>query len=789
MVSQLNKKLWRDLLGMKAQVVTIALVVGAGIAVFIGGLTTYDSLDTAQSNHYRQHQFADVFVYGKRIPGKAIRDIEAIDNVNQVESRLVYDVTLEVSDMKEPATGRFISTPEFSLPDINQLSLRQGRFFSEGSHRKEVLVNESFAKAHQLKPGDTITAILNGKREYLTLVGIVLSPEFVYAIREQDLLPDNRHFGIFWIPCDTLAASYEMEGAFNSLVLTTAKGASKKAVIDKVDAILKPFGGTGSFANDALLSNRFVSNELRQLQFLSIIIPFIFISTAAFLLGIVSGRLITIQRQQIATLKAVGYNNRVIGWYYLKLISAIVFLGTLVGLILGLWMGQTMTNLYRLYFHFPRYDYVLKARVPFWAILISAIAAFAGTLTSLRRIVSLPPAEAMRPPMPPSYSHSFFDKLPGVNRLNAGNKMILRYLSRQPLRSLITIIGLGLAIAIIILGYFWSDSVSYLINTQFYRADREDAVIAFKDLADKRVLRELQRVPGVLAAEGFRSVPVRIKNSHYSYDTGLMGLEEESQMKQLFDAGMRPIAIHSETLLFSQELADRLHVSIGDEVIIEVLQGKRPIFSRRLSGLVNDYVGINAYMALDNLNRILDEGQVLSGANLLIDKASVEPLTLGLKTFPQIATMRMKSTLIAVFNETFSRQVLVFTSFFAGFAILLAIGIVFNTARIALAERSWELASLRVLGFTYMEVFRLVMGGIIIELCIGIPLGILMGFGLSSLSTYLMPTEFVRLPLFIKPNTYGISIVVIMGTTAVTSLIIYNRIKRLNLIAVLKSFD
>lgn len=789
MVSQLNKKLWRDLLAMKAQVLTIAFVVSAGIAVFIGGFSTYDSLHRAQSYHYRKSQFADIFVYAKRIPRGLVRDIEDISGVTQVEPRLVYDVTLEVATMHEPATGRFISIPEYHMPIINQLSLRQGRSFSEGSHRKEVLVNEGFAKVHQLKPGDLITAILNGKREQLEVTGIVLSPEYVYAIREQDLLPDDKHFGVFWIPYDTLAASYEMEGAYNSLVLKTARGVLKQAVIDKVDTLLYPYGGTGAFANDALISNRFVSNELRQLEFLSIVIPLIFVGVAAFLLNIVSGRLIHIQRQQIATLKAVGYTNRTIGWHYLKLISVIVFVGAILGLILGVWMGEGMTTLYRQYFHFPNYDYVLKVRVPIWAILISTAAAFSGTLASIWRIVNLPPAEAMRPKAPPSYSRSVFDKLPGVERLNSSNKMILRHLSRQPLRSLITTIGLGLAVAIIILGYFWSDSIHHIVHTQFYRADREDAIVSFKDLVDKRVIYELQKLPGVLSVEGFRSVPVRIKNRHYTYDTGLMGLEEDSQQKQLFNDKLKPIPISNSSLLFSKELANRLHVSVGDPVIIEVLQGKRPTFTYRVSGLVNDYIGINAYMNLDKLNRILDEGQILSGANLLIDKSSFEKMLNKLKSYPKVATVRMKSTLIRVFNETFSRQVLLFTSFFAGFSMLMAVGIVYNAARIALAERSWELASLRVLGFTYAEVFRLLMGGMVIELCIGIPLGFLMGYGLSYLSAYLMPTEFVRLPLFIKLNTYGISVMVILVTAVVTSMFIYNRIKQLNLIAVLKSFD
>src|SRR5690606_27399282 len=140
-------------------------------------------------------------------------------------------------------------------------------------------------------------------------------------------------------------------------------GVDERAVIARVDHTLAPYGGVGALSRAKQPSNFMLESELVQLEGMSTSLPIIFLAVAALLLNIVLSRLVHLQRSEIAALKALGYGDIAIGMHFLKLVGVISLLGAALGLALGVWMGQAMTNLYGEYFKFPnlRFNFDLKA--------------------------------------------------------------------------------------------------------------------------------------------------------------------------------------------------------------------------------------------------------------------------------------------------------------------------------------------------------------------------------------------------------------------------------------------
>lgn len=781
----LNRKLLRDLSGMKGQAFTIALVVAAGIGAFISQITTYDSLNWSRQSYYETARFAHVFADVKRAPESITNRLSEISGVADVETTVIFDVTLDLPNVAEPVIGRMIGLTDSALPRLNKLSLRQGRMVEPG-HGNEVVISEAFAKARKLKPGDRLVAILNGKREQLAIVGIVLSPEYIYASRG-GVLPDDRGFGVFWMDREHLASAFDMTSAFNHVVLRMMPGANERAIIDALDRLLEPYGALGAHGRDEQLSNKMLSQEINQQKTMSTVFPTIFLGVAAFLLNVVLSRQIATQRGEIAALKAMGYTNTSIAAHYFKLVLLIVCLGIILGIALGAWLGYQITSMYTAFFHFPKLIYRVQLWIPFAAASISLIAALGGALNTMRSIMKLAPAEAMRPPAPTQFRRMLLERLGLEKFLSPQVRMIIRTLERRPLRTLLTAFGIACSVAIIVSGTFWRDSIDYLITVQFTQAEREDAQIAFTNPVNYSGLYTIAHLPGVQFAEGSRSVPVRLRAGHLSYLTAISGLPEMAELRRPLDAKQHPITIPPDGMLLTDRLAQKLNVHPGDHVQVEVLEGNRIKTDVLVSGIVNDLLGLSVYMNRHALNRLLAEGDSISSVAVTLDRSQLDAFNTETKATPKIATVSFKASALQSFEETSARNILVFTSIVTAFAAAIAVGVVYNSARIALAERAWELASLRVLGFTRREVSALLLGELGVELLLAIPFGLWLGYLLSLLLVNLTHNETISIPVIIEPRTYAYAVLITLVAGIVSALIVRHRIDQLDLVGVLKT--
>lgn len=785
-MSMLDRKLRRDLWHIRGQVVAISFVIAAGIAIMVLMQGSLTSLQETRDAYYDRYRFADIFAYARRAPESLTARIAEIEGVARVDTRIVQDIVLDMPDLIEPARGQIHSLPEGREANLNRIYLRSGRLLEPG-RPDEVIINEAFAIAHGLFPGDQISGNINGRRRTLTIVGTALSPEFIYTISPGEFIPDNRRFGILWMGRETLAAAFDLDGAFNEVSVSLTRDADELDVIDRMDDLLDPYGGVGAFGRVDHQSDAFLESEFNQLRSMSVVIPPIFIAVAAFLLNIVINRLIDTEREQVGLLKAFGYHDFSVGWHYMKFVLAITGIGILLGWGLGTWMGQAMTTMYGDYFKFPFLIY--RPNISTFIIsggLSVAIAVFAAWF-AVRRAVRLAPAVAMVPPAPPVYRRSVAERWGIAKYLGAPSRMILRNLSRWPLRAALTSVGISLSVAMLIMSLFMIDSIDEMLDLFFFSTQRQDVTLTFVNPRQDIAREDVQNLPGVLRAEMFRAVPVRLRNGPLSERVGITGIEDDADLTRLLDVNNRVVTLPLDGIVLTDQLALQLDLEAGDWVDVEVMEGRRPHLRIPVNGISQEYVGLAAYMNREALSRVMEEAPAASGAYVAIDMNRLEEFFGAVKKLPIVQGVTMRIAALSEFRRIMDNSMVTAISFYILFAALIAVGVVYNSARISLSERARELASMRVLGFTKSEVAGVLLGELAVVTLISLPIGCLMGYGMAAGIVNQFATELFRLPFIIQPSTFGWAVLIVIVATVVTGAIVARRINNLDLVAVLKT--
>jgi putative ABC transport system permease protein len=784
-LTALDRKLLRDLLAMKGQALAIALVVAAGVTMFVTYLSNFDSLRRTQRAYYDRQRFADVFVSLERAPLQVADRVRAIRGVAAVEARVVASVTLDVEGLDLPAIGRLVSLPAGRRPRVNDVFLRRGRWI-DPARRDEVLASEAFVIAHGLTLGSRVRAVINGRSRALTIAGVALSPEYVYSLPPGEIVPDDRRFGVFWMGADALAAAFDMEGGFNDLAIDLAPGAPEAAVIAEVDRLLEPYGGLGAIPRALQFSHWTLENELAQLQNFGFVIPFIFLLVAAFILNVALARALALQRTQIAALKALGYGNTAVGWHYLKWALVIGSLGIAIGVIGGIWLGREMIELYNRYFRFPLLIYRLSADVVLGATALTLGAATAGAIGAVRRAVRIPPAEAMRPEAPARFRRSAIETPFVARQLGTAGRMVLRNLERHPFRALASVVGIGFAVAILMVGFVFIDLMDALITMQFSVAERQDVTVTFVEPRSATARYALERLPGVLAVEPQRTVAARLRAGHRSRNLALTGVPSSPRLRRIVDRSGEEIAVPPSGLVLSSRLGEVLDVEPGDEITVEVLEGARPVRRVPVAGFVDDILGLSAYMDMEALHRLMRESDVLTGAALLVDPGEEIALAHRLKRLPAVAGAGFKHAVLQAFRDTLAANMNLMISINVIFAGIIAFGVVYNASRVSLSERSHELASLRVLGFTRAEISMILLGELAMLTLASLPVGALFGYGLSSAIVESVDSEVYRFPLVVSRSAVAWAWLTVIAASLVSGLVVRRRLDRLDLVAVLK---
>ena len=630
-------------------------------------------------------------------------------------------------------------------------------------------------------------AILHGAKERLTIVGIGLSPEFVFEARPGDTLPDNRRFGVFWMNERELANAYEMDGAFNSVLVDVAPGQPIPPVLTALDRMLTPYGGMVAYARDDHGSAKRLDDELNVLHALSVAFPTVFLGIAAFMSSAVLTRVIRLQREQIAQLKALGYSSRQVGWHYLKFALVIVLGGTAMGSLAGVLLGDGVVSVYHKFFQFPSLTFHADGTAVISALVASSAAAFAGVIGAVRQAVKLPPAEAMRPEPPSEYRTSLLERLGLKNVAGPSLRMAMRNIERRPWQSFFAALGLALATGIPIVPGAMRDAIDYLMDFQWDLAQRQNVSVSLIEPGSASALSDMAHLPGVISTEEFRSVPARLRFGHQSRRLAVTGMVPGSRLSRVLDEAGTPVGLPPSGLLVSAKLAEILGAKAGDIVRLEVQEGRRPVLEAPIQGLITDYSGVAAYMDIDALRRLMKEGRTVSGAHLTVD-ARQWPLFLEkVKESPRIASLAIKNASRQAFRQSTAEMINLVQGLYFTFSIIVSFGVVYNSARIALSERSRELATLRVVGFNHREVATVLISELAVLTLIAVPVGLLIGTGLAKGIITAASTETVRLPFVLSARSYATAVLVVLVSSTVSFAVVSRGLRHLDLLGVLKA--
>lgn len=784
----LDRKLFRDLKRLWAQALAISLVIGGGVATLLLAVGSHRSLDETRTAYYDRFRFSDVFASVVRAPKTLVDRVAEIPGVAAVEARIAKLALLDIPNYPEPATAQIVSLPDIGEPQLNRLYMRLGRT-PESGRADEVVVNETFAKAHGFTLGSRFSAILNGRKRELVIVGTALSPEFIYTVGPGDIMPDDRRFAVIWMSEKALAGAYNLDGAFSSISLKLLRGASEREVVTRLDTLLDRYGGRAAYGRKDQTSHAWIDHELDMLNNMSRTLTPIFLLVAAFLVNLTLSRLVALEREQIGLMKALGYGNSDIVFHYMKFVVVIVAVGVAIGSAVGTWLGAYVTRMFGDYFHFPFLVFAKSPDLYVIAAGLSLMAAIIGATRALREVVYLAPAVAMQPPAPPRFRKLLPASL-NIHRLvSQPIVMMVRNVTRHPIRATFTTLGMASATAILIVSLFTRDTMESLIDVTYFMADRQDATVSFVEKRSRDVVFQMARLPGVLNVEPYREVAVRIRNGNIERRIIISGRPKDADLNRIIDISLRPVVLPESGLAISSMLAQILSVGIGDSVEIDLLEGARRTISLPVTALVEDYFGIRGMMDADALARLMRESPMVTSVNLSFDPNQRIIFYAAIKNLPIVSGLGLQRVSLANFRQSIALLITTMASIYTGLAAVIAFGVVYNSARISLSERARELASLRVLGFTRGEVLWILLLELALLTLVAQPPGWLMGYGLAWIMRTQLAGELMRVRLVVEPSTYVLASGIIISAAIFSALVVRERINRLDLVSVLKTRD
>ena len=781
----LDRKLLRDARRLWAQFLAIALVLAAGVAVLLMSFGMSRALDETRNTYYERNRFADIFTDARSVPKSVLSLIADIEGVSALEARVTTHATLDIPG-KSDATVAYMTSLPPGEPALNVPLLQRGSW-PDPLSTDQVVLNAPFAEANDLWPGARLDATLNGTRRGLTVTGWVLSPEFIYTIGPGSLMPDNEDYGIAWMPERALAALLDRTGAFDNLAVKLRAGIRPEPVIDQIDTLLEPYGSWGAIDRTEQTSNAFIDGKITQLRTIAYILPPIFLGITIFLVNMVIGRIVTLERTEIGLLKALGYSDAAILLHYLLLAGLVASIGVVIGYVAGGWLSYGLARLYANFFNFPYLIYNISWNTYIVSGVLGLVAAGAGAARAAWGAARLAPATAMSPPAPPRFRRNWIDRLLATMRVSQPTMMILRSLIRWPFRAALSVLGMALAVAILVASNFFPDALDHIMDTAFQQSNRQHAVLFFNDTMPESALQDARRLPGVLQAEGQQYLTAVLRHGHRTKRAVIEARRPGLDLSRVVAEGHGAVDAPPGGILLSGRLAQQLGVRVGDRIEAEFRGNRHGTFELPVTGLVTQYFGLGAYMDQDTADRMFSQAPQISIVNVTLDPTQDDAFQASLKTLPRLAGRAMMLENRAGFEDTISENILITTTIYTVLGVLITVGVAYNGARIQLSERARELASLRILGFTRGEVGYILTGEIMLLALIAQPLGWWIGWSVAKLMTEAFTSDLYSIPLVLKPATFSSASLVVLSAALVSVLVVRLRLDRLNLVSVMKT--
>jgi putative ABC transport system permease protein len=464
-------------------------------------------------------------------------------------------------------------------------------------------------------------------------------------------------------------------------------------------------------------------------------------------------------------------------------------LGGVLGAIGGRFVGEYVAGVYANVYKIPGLGFTAGPGVYLNAILITLIAALAGSVQAVRKAVALPPAAALAPPAPTGYGRSrgLIDRFTAA--LDGKSRMVARRILRFPRRSATTVVGIALATALMVTTQHFPLSMDRIISVTFGVAQRMDAMLAFAEAADEQILRDVAHLPGVLHVEPIRSADVVFEAGSRRERNSISGVPEHAQLNRLLDDRATAVAVRRDGLTLSENLAAKLAVGPGDTVRLTATDGHRASVELPVVAIVRPYLAASSYMELEALSRILREPGRVTAAYILLDRRERDAFSAQAKELPRIISVSYLDNARTSMEELLSQGSGFFNGMFILFSMLMAAGVAFSSARVTLAEQERDLATLRVLGFGRREASYVLLAEIGALLLVALPIGAVLGRILSAWLMSQFQTDMFTFPYVTAAIAYAKPVLFVGVAVMAAALLVRRGVDRLDLVGVLKSRD
>jgi putative ABC transport system permease protein len=754
-MTTLDRKLLREARASKGLILAITSLVAVGVMCFIYMRSAYNNLRSARDQYFAQCRLADFWIDVKKAPLTELSEIAAIPGVSEIHPRIQFLATVDLERAKYPLNAYVVSLPDQRKTIINDVVLKRGGYFTD-RRENEVLVNDNFARKHNLHPGQWIHLILNNRREELFIVGTAISSEFVYLVSPGSLTPDPERFGVFYVKQTYAEEVFDMDGACNQItgLLAPEYRDYPDRILQSIELRLDSYGVFAKTPRRDQPPTRFLNDEITGLGTFATIMPVIFLAVAALVLNVLMARLIDQQRVIVGTLKGLGYSNAQIFWHFTKFGGLIGLIGGLIGCFLGYQMAEFVTDLYQQFFEFPNLRNYFYTELYVGGIVISLCCALIGSAQGAYAALRLRPAEAMRPKPPKQGGHIWLEHVTFLwRRLSFGWRMVLRNVIRNRVRSAVGLFAATMGAALLMTGFTLQYCIRYLIDFQFERVVNSDVDLNFKDERGPEALREAGRLPGVDHAEPVLEVACEFFNGPYSRKGGITGLARNARLTLPRDLEGRIIRIPDSGVAMTRKMAELLHLEIGDHMFIKPAKGLRTLRSIPVVEITDSYIGLSVYAEINYLSRLIDEEFALTGVQLEMDPrpAAYRSFYREVKRMPALQAFNERASNIRNLMDTMVKTQDIFIGLVTIFAGVIFFASLLNTSLIGLAERRREVATLRVLGYSQWQIGGFFLRESMILNVLGTLLGFPLGYGLVWYLTYVYDTEMFRFPLVVPP--------------------------------------
>ena len=780
-MNKLDLCLLRWIKHAKGQFISVTVVIALALCIYISFSMTAINMRNTVDYYYKITKLSDIQVQLVRIPQDSLSQLYSIPEVDEVQGRISMDVPLKVQDKNEKVRVRMVSSSE-GVPRVNDLYMLKGKKTKGGT--KSAVVLEQFANARGIKTGDRINPYINGMVHSLNVTGIAASSEYIYLMEnEQALLPAPEKFGVIYVDEGFAQSVFGYQDSYNEVLVRVRNPQKINETVDEVEKLLDKYGIKRIIKKDDQLSNRMLTEEIRQMEKMSTAIPFLFLIVAAVIISIMLSRIVRNDRTNIGVLKALGYGNLRVMTHYIKYALMIGFAGAIVGIAGGIFVSGLLAKIYIQYYNLPLlrldiyYIYILYA-----FILTGTFCVLSG-LAGARSVVAIMPADSMRPEAPKAGRRIFLERIDFIwRRITFSWKMVIRNMVRSRKRFVFLVLGMALSYAINTVPVFLGDSMMSMFSLHYGEFQRMDYTVEFSKPMTSGVINELKHIINVKTIEPKLEFPFEIQNGWRKKVVSIVGIPDDTVFYEFKNRENKIMKLPSKGMFLSEGLAKELGLKKGDTVTIKnFIPGKDDI-QVQISGINKQYLGMNGYMNIHYMQEMLADKKMITGVSFY----SQDDVNGKLQNIQNISSIQSIEEMQNMFLQ-YLDSVVYSVGIMMLFGGILGFAIIYNATIISISERNMEFSSLRVMGFDKMDIFNLITKENSIITFVAIILGIPIGWAMCKGIAEAFNTEMYTIPAIITMKTFIFAAFGTICFVALAQLATLKKIYGLNFIEALKN--